>query len=567
MVSRINNFITLVTVFLVSTTGYAEDLDFLERFNPTLYQKLNSLSFGQQRNSRQVEDCPDDQISFEMVTGYVYTAPADMLDSQPGTLMLTDCIDTCRKNSSCQSINYETGLCVLFASNADGSAGELTPSQFPVFTIYVQKNCMASASVCDAAWSFERVMDHAMESNAITRAQRDSRSECMELCLNDDSCRAINWIEENQDCTLLDVDRHVLAGTTSFAPKEGTDYLERNCIVGEPRRLCIYDRVKGKILKTVDSVYQAIDSREDCEDLCNSAPFRCHSYDYNDTGDFVCRLSHHSAHTLTQIEEPYLAIEEATTYELSACYNVSIDCHSGDMVANIVTSTLFDGKVYAKGSPLTCVRDINDTLEFSIEFGYNDLDCGVEREGPGVYSNEVVIQHHDRIVTSSDLGLSVTCQYDLANKTVANLVDLKLTGEITPSLYEESIVDSPNVIMRVADDQGQDTKTATVGDPLSLIFEILDPDSPYEIFVRDLIALDGATNTELTLIDDRGCPADPTIMSELRKSLSSDKILVSKFDAFRFPSSDMVQFRAMVTPCMPTCPPVTCDVLGKLKMP
>lgn len=200
-------------------------------------------------------------------------------------------------------------------------------------------------------------------------------------------------------------------------------------------------------------------------------------------------------------------------------------------------------------------------LEFSIQFGYNDIECGVEREGPGVYNNEVVIQHHDRIVTSSDLGLSVTCQYDLANKTVANLVDLKLTGEITPSLYEESVVDSPNVIMRVADDQGQDTKTAVVGDPLSLIFEILDPDSPYEIFVRDLVALDGATEAELTLIDERGCPADPTIMSELKKSQASDKILVSRFDAFRFPSSDMVQFRAMVTPCMPTCPPVQCDVL------
>ena len=82
---------------------------------------------------------------------------------------------------------------------------------------------------------------------------------------------------------------------------------------------------------------------------------------------------------------------------------------------------------------------------------------------------------------------------------------------------------------------GQDTKTATVGDPLSLIFEILDPESPYEIFVRDLIALDGATDAELTLIDDRGCPADPTIMSELKKSPASDKILVSRFDAFRFP--------------------------------
>ena len=65
-----------------------------------------------------------------------------------------------------------------------------------------------------------------------------------------------------------------MAGTTTFQPSQGTDYLERNCVVGEPRRLCIYDRVKGKILKTVDSVYQAIDSREDCEDLCNTAPFR-----------------------------------------------------------------------------------------------------------------------------------------------------------------------------------------------------------------------------------------------------------------------------------------------------
>ena len=57
--------------------------------------------------------------------GYVYTAPADMLDSQPGTLMLTDCIDTCRGNSSCKSINYETGLCVLFSSSADENQGSL----------------------------------------------------------------------------------------------------------------------------------------------------------------------------------------------------------------------------------------------------------------------------------------------------------------------------------------------------------------------------------------------------------------------------------------------------------
>ncbi|QQP54498.1 Putative LOC101887535, partial [Caligus rogercresseyi] len=94
---------------------------------------------------------------------------------------------------------------------------------------------------------------------------------------------------------------------------------------------------------------------------------------------------------------------------------------------------------------------------------------------PGSYSNEVIIQHHDRIVTSSDLGLNLSCQYDLTNKSVANAVDMTITGEISPALYEESVV------------------------------EIIDPESPYEIFIRDLVALDGATTNELELIDSRGC--------------------------------------------------------------
>lgn len=36
-------------------------------------------------------------------------------------------------------------------------------------------------------------------------------------------------------------------------------------------------------------------------------------------------------------------------------------------------------------------------------------------------------------------------------------------------------------------------------------------------------------------------------------------MLLSHFDAFKFPSSEVVQFRALVTPCMPACEPVQCD--------
>ena len=77
--------------------------------------------------------CAEKDTHFELVTGYVYTAPDDMLDSRPGTLMLTDCIELCRRNSTCKSANFETGLCVLFGSSAE---------EFPGKNIFYHlKNC------------------------------------------------------------------------------------------------------------------------------------------------------------------------------------------------------------------------------------------------------------------------------------------------------------------------------------------------------------------------------------------------------------------------------------------
>ena len=67
--------------------------------------------------------CDEKDTHFELVTGYVYTAPDDMLDSRPGTLMLTDCIELCRRNATCKSANFETGLCVLFGSSAQDFPG------------------------------------------------------------------------------------------------------------------------------------------------------------------------------------------------------------------------------------------------------------------------------------------------------------------------------------------------------------------------------------------------------------------------------------------------------------
>ncbi|XP_059621103.1 uncharacterized protein LOC132264798 [Phlebotomus argentipes] len=506
------------------------------------------------------DECDPDMIGFEIITGYVFSAPGKLLDSIPGTLMFTDCLEACQSNDSCNSVNYETGLCVLFASTADKLPGALAKSQFPVFTIYAQKSCLAIRP-CARAWCIDRVQGYKLLGYEKRSAQAASRRDCLEMCLGetDFTCRSANFYRSSGLCELSDMDRITLAGSSAFKHSDEADYLENAC-AEEPNKLCEFKRLSGRILKTVDSVYQDVSSVDECRELCLNSPYRCHSYDYGDTGDMVCRLSHHSRATLADIQDPYLDVPEAATYELSSCYNVSIECRAGDMVAKIRTSRIFDGKVYAKGAPKSCSVDVKNALEFELRMGYQDLECNVRQNGLGRYMNDVVIQHHDKIVTSSDLGLALTCQYDLTNKTVSNDVDLGVTGDIETTLSEEVVVDSPNVIMKITSRDGNDMmRSAEVGDALSLKFEIAEQQSPYEIFVRELVAMDGTDNAEITLIDSDGCPTDHFIMGPIYKSSTTGKILISHFDAFKFPSSQTVQFRALVTPCMPTCEPVQCD--------
>ncbi|XP_060648460.1 uncharacterized protein LOC132786083 isoform X1 [Drosophila nasuta] len=515
---------------------------------------------GDSESRQNLARCDPDLVGFEIVTGYVFSAPGKLMDSQPGTLMLTDCLNTCLRNKSCQSVNYETGLCVLFSAHADQLPGALTKSQFPVFTIYAQKSCL-SVKPCGRAWYVDRVQNYRLKSEVKRSVSVASRRECFELCLSetDFTCRSANYRRDTGTCELSEMDRSTLAGTNAFQPRPGTDYLENHCI-DEPNKLCEFKRLPGRILKTVDSVYQEVSSVDECRELCLNSPYRCHSYDYNDTGDMVCRLSHHSRATLSDVQDPYLEVPEASTYELASCYNVTIECGGGDMLARIRTSKLFSGKVYAKGSPRSCAVDVRSALDFELRMNYHDLECNVRQSQAGRYVNDIIIQHHDMIVTSSDLGLALACQYDLTNKSVTNGVNLDVRGDLTPALSEEVIVDSPNVIMRITSRDGSDMmRSAEVGDPLALKFQIMDEQSPYEIFVRELVALDGVDNSEITLIDSNGCPTDHFIMGPIYKSSLSGKVLLSNFDAFKFPSSEVVQFRALVTPCMPSCEPVQCD--------
>lgn len=76
------------------------------------------------RSQYRVENCPPVDSTFELVTGWMYSAPQNILETKAGVLQLPDCLSACKNNVSCQALNFETGLCVLFKSQAGDRKGE-----------------------------------------------------------------------------------------------------------------------------------------------------------------------------------------------------------------------------------------------------------------------------------------------------------------------------------------------------------------------------------------------------------------------------------------------------------
>lgn len=85
--------------------------------------------------------------------------------------------------------------------------------------------------------------------------------------------RSANYYRASNICELSEMDRITLAGTSAFQSHDGIDYIENNC-AEEPNKLCEFKRLSGRILKTVDSVYQDVGSIDECRDLCINSPYR-----------------------------------------------------------------------------------------------------------------------------------------------------------------------------------------------------------------------------------------------------------------------------------------------------
>lgn len=67
--------------------------------------------------------------------------------------------------------------------------------------------------------------------------------------------RSASFITAEKECALSDMDRFSATARSAYTAGEGAEYFETNC-VDDPVKMCDFQRTEGRILKTVDAVFQ-----------------------------------------------------------------------------------------------------------------------------------------------------------------------------------------------------------------------------------------------------------------------------------------------------------------------
>lgn len=120
----------------------------------------------------------------------------------------------------------------------------------------------------------------------------------------------------------------------------------------------------------------------------------------------------------------------------------------------------------------------------------------------------------------------------------------------------------PSIVMRILDASGHDAQVVSLGDDLTLRIELKDQKgSAFAMFARNLYAR-SSNGESLFLIDNSGCPVDASVFPELQLDQTDNRSLYSRFKAFRFPSTGVVNFEVQIRFCQEFCEPIKCNHAG-----
>ncbi|XP_042908270.1 uncharacterized protein [Parasteatoda tepidariorum] len=244
------------------------------------------------------------------------------------------------------------------------------------------------------------------------------------------------------------------------------------------------------------------------------------------------------------------AEQDASCDGYGVCYDVKIRCSDTKIVVFVETSRPFHGRVYALGRSETCNAHIHNSQNFQLDLSLTGQDCNTQSLA-GVYTNTVVLQHHNVVLTKADKMYNVRCTYETTSRNVSfGMIPVRDPATLEVSGAPEAPL--PQIVILGRD--GREAGTVRIGDRLTFHIEIPE-DTPYGIFARSCYAMAKDGRSTFEIIDDRGCPVDPVIFPRF---LQVGGALESSYEAFRFTESYGVIFQCNVKYCVGKCEPAMC---------
>ncbi|XP_013792290.1 uncharacterized protein LOC106476169, partial [Limulus polyphemus] len=276
-----------------------------------------------------------------------------------------------------------------------------------------------SGNGCRRDWAFERVRGKELvdaDQQKVT-VEANTREECEAACLQSQSfaCRSAEFNHQLSECRISPHNRFSSSeeGVSLSSARFVVDYLENNCI-REPRGFCNLKMHRQQMALVADNIRFAM-SIDECQQQCfHNEDFICRAFSYDSLAR-TCAMSHHTLQTPP--DGTFARSNTNDLIEISTCFDVFVNCEPNMMKAKVVTNSFFNGKIYAKEKPKSCVLDVSQSLEFTLPILLAGSDCGTVNEEEGKFSNVLVIQSNDYVVTSQDKAVGVQCSYDVGNKT------------------------------------------------------------------------------------------------------------------------------------------------------
>ncbi|XP_074595258.1 uncharacterized protein LOC141850519 [Brevipalpus obovatus] len=509
--------------------------------------------------------CEAADVQFELLSGSLLVTNAFKVtrDLDPHR-----CLELCKNEPSCLSVNidYKKGACSFSNHNLRTSGADQTMEANPYFN-YFEKICLPVTNRCTTDWAFERVKGKELVGMPFDKVLVDasSREECEAACLEYQAfpCRSAEYNYQMNECRLSPYNRFSSEDKRVRLESSASlvDYLENNCAKG-PRGFCSWKIVKQNRMVQQDRIFLT-DSIVKCQEECLHNPnFTCRSFTY-DSVDKTCSLNHHTHHSI--LDTILVKSFTSVLYEVSACFDVQIRCEADSMVALVKTSGPFHGRIFALSHPYECFntghQHMDEVVALSIPLHAGQ--CGTISLGNGTYTNSLVIQKNPYILRESDRRIDIACDYHRVRrklrggKNVAEVQSIAMTRVIT------GLAPAPPVHLRIMNStSGKDVRAVELGDNILLKVEMTDQ-SVYGIFGSQLIAQSGDMSESILLIDDQGCPLEPSVFPSFTQDAHS-KSLVAPFQAFRFATDSEIRFQMIISFCLDTCQPAYC---GKSRSP